>query len=365
MAFKALLSLVSIVAAIQGASAALTRRVACPDGKNTATNAACCALFPIRDDIVQNLFHNQCAEEAHESLRLTFHDAVAFSPAAQARGEFAGGGADGSIVLFSEIETAFHANGGTDEIVALQKPFIAKHNISAADFIQFAGAVGLAQCPGAPQLEFRLGRKDATQAAPDGLVPEPFDTIDKILARLLDVGFQDFEVVWLLSAHTVAAADLVDPTIPRTPFDSTPEIFDTQFFIETQLRGQTFPGQGGVHGEVTSPLRGEMRLQSDHLLARDSRTACEWQSFTNDQEKFAETFPDVMGRLALLGVDESTLIDCSEVIPIAPPLPASSRPHFPAGKTHADIEQACAETPFPTFPTDPGPATVVAPVPNL
>ena len=29
-------------------------------------------------------------------------------------------------------------------------------------------------CPGAPQLEFLLGRKDGTRAAPDGLVPEPF-----------------------------------------------------------------------------------------------------------------------------------------------------------------------------------------------
>ena len=157
---------------------------------------------------------------------------------------------------------------------------------------------------------------------------------------MLDVGFQDFEVVWLLSAHTIGAADRVDDTIPRTPFDSTPGIFDTQFFIETQLRGQTFPGKPGIQGEVTSPLRGEMRLQSDHLLARDSRTACEWQSFTNDQEKFEETFPDVFNRLAVLGVDTSTLIDCSEVIPQPPPLPASSRPHFPAGKTHADIEQA-------------------------
>ncbi|RPD68904.1 peroxidase MNP1 [Lentinus tigrinus ALCF2SS1-7] len=365
MAFKALLSIVAVVAALQGVEAALTRRVACPDGKNTATNAACCALFPIRDDIVENLFHNQCAEEAHESLRLTFHDAVAFSPAMQARGEFGGGGADGSIILFDQVETNFHANAGIDEIVQLQKPIIARHNISTADFIQFAGAVGLAQCPGAPQLEFMLGRQDATQAAPDGLVPEPFDTVDSILARLLDVGFQDFEVVWLLSAHTVAAADAVDPTIPRTPFDSTPEVFDTQFFIETQLRGVAFPGVGGEQGEVTSPIAGEMRLQSDHLLARDDRTSCEWQSFTNDQEKFAETFPDVMGRLALLGVDQSQLVDCSEVIPIAPPLPANSHPHFPAGKTAADVEQACAETPFPSFPTDPGPATSVAPVPNL
>ena len=106
MAFKVLLSIVALVTALQGvdgmlipcdvcsctltcrSSAALTRRVACPDGINTATNAACCALFPIRDDIIENLFHNQCAEEAHESFRLTFHDAVAFSPLLESEGRF-------------------------------------------------------------------------------------------------------------------------------------------------------------------------------------------------------------------------------------------------------------------------------------
>ena len=98
---------------------------------------------------------------------------------------------------------------------------------------------------------------------------------------MLDASFQDFEVVWLLSAHTVGAADAVDPTIPRTPFDSTPGIFDTQFFIETQLRGTSFPGRPNLQGESLSPLRGEMRLQSDFLIARDARTACEWQSFVS------------------------------------------------------------------------------------
>ena len=39
---------------------------------------------------------------------------------------------------------------------------------------------------------------------------------------------------------------------------------------------------GGNQGEVESPLKGEMRLQSDFLLARDSRTACEWQSFVSE-----------------------------------------------------------------------------------
>ena len=55
------------------------------------------------------------------------------SLSAAGRGDFAGGGADGSIVLFSDAETNFHANLGTDEIVALQKPIIARHNISTAD----------------------------------------------------------------------------------------------------------------------------------------------------------------------------------------------------------------------------------------
>lgn len=63
--------------------------MACPDGVNTATNAACCTLFAIRDDIQQNLFDGgECGEEVHESLRLTFHDAIGISPSIAARGQF-------------------------------------------------------------------------------------------------------------------------------------------------------------------------------------------------------------------------------------------------------------------------------------
>ena len=70
-------------------SAAITRRVACPDGVNTATNAACCALFAVRDDIQENLFDGgECGEDVHESLRLTFHDAIGFSLSAVAADTF-------------------------------------------------------------------------------------------------------------------------------------------------------------------------------------------------------------------------------------------------------------------------------------
>ena len=156
-------------------AAAITKRVACPDGKNTATNAACCALFAVRDDIQENLFDGgECGEEVHESLRLTFHDAIGFSPRMFSQGKFGGTGADGSIMIFSGIETNFHANNGVDEIIEAQRPFVQKHNMTAGDFIQFAGAVGLSNCPGAPRLEFLLGRAPAGQPSPDLLVPEPF-----------------------------------------------------------------------------------------------------------------------------------------------------------------------------------------------
>ena len=43
----------------------------------------------------------------------------------------------------------------------------------------------------------------------------------------------------IIDSHTIAAADHVDPSIPGTPFDSTPSEFDSQFFIEVQLRGKS------------------------------------------------------------------------------------------------------------------------------
>lgn len=100
---------------------------------------------------------------------------------------------------------------------------MAAHNVTAADLIQFAGAVAVSQCPGAPQLEFLAGRPNAKQVPPDGLVPEPQDNVTSILARFKDASeFTPDEVVHLLASHTIARADHVDPTIQAVPFDSTP-----------------------------------------------------------------------------------------------------------------------------------------------
>ncbi|KAF8063951.1 heme peroxidase [Lyophyllum atratum] len=358
-------------------AAAPPKMAKCSGGRTTA-NAVCCKWFDVLDDIVVNLFDGgECGEETHESLRLTFHDAVGFSPKMFRQGKFgvvvlvgphcARGDPglreviDGSVMAHSAIETMFHANDGIAGVVEVQRPFAIKHGVSFGDFIQFAGAVAVSSCPGAPRLQFLAGRANFSLPSPDLLVPEPSDSVDTIIARMGDAGFSPNEIVDLLPSHTIAAQEHVDPTIPGTPFDSTPGTFDSNFFVETLLTADVTPGNGINVGQVLSPLHGELRLQSDAAFARDARTACEWQSLITDQARLQSKFRAAMSKLATLGQNRAFLTDCSDVIPVPPTL--KKTPTLPAGKIMADIQAACNATPFPTLSADAGPATTVPAVP--
>ncbi|KAJ7749470.1 manganese-dependent peroxidase [Mycena metata] len=332
-------------------AAALTGRVTCPNG-GTVSNLACCPLLPVLEDIQKNMFGDDgCADAAHTTLRVAFHDAIGFSKTQPSFGT----GADGSIFIFAEKELSYDANLGIADAFNLEAPFISNHTIGVADFIQFAAAVGLTKCPGILRPTFMFGRTDATAAAPDGTVPEPFQSVDIILARMADAGFSPAELVALLASHSIAGADDVDPILSGVPFDSTPAVFDTQFFVETQLRGTLFPGTAGNQGEVESAVAGVLRLQSDALLARDASTACLWQANVNNQALMASSFQKAFAKMQIVGQDASKLVDCSDVIPQPPALPAASaKAFFPPGLSVKDVEQACATTPFPNLPTKPG-----------
>ncbi|PPR02527.1 hypothetical protein CVT24_001953 [Panaeolus cyanescens] len=353
--FTRLVSIVALGAAV--ANAAITRSVRCPGGQVTS-NRACCALFPIVDNLLQaQLFDGaECGEEAHSALRLSFHDAIGFSIHGGK-----GGGADGSILAFNKTETAFHANGGISDITDEQFPIFQQSGLSAGDFVHLAAAVGTANCPGAPRLKFFFGRPPPQAPAPDLTIPEPTDDVTSILARFADAGFSPAEAVALLSSHTVAAADVVDVTIPGTPFDSTPFTFDTQVFLEVLLKGRLFPGTGPNPGEVESPLAGEMRLQSDFVLSQDPRTACFWQAMVDNQERMVTEFQAAMEKLQLLGHDRNKLIDCSDVVPV-PKVLANPQIKFPATFDRADVQVACPELRFPNLATVAGAAPTVAPV---
>jgi len=354
------LSIPFVLAALSTVRAApASHNAVCSDG-TVVPDSVCCDFIPLGKALTETLFENECGETAHEVLRLSFHDAIAFS---QSLGPSAGGGADGSMLIFPNVEPNFAANLGISDSVNDLLPFLGSGQfptITAGDMIQFGAAVGVGLCPGAPQLEFLAGRPNATAPAIDGLIPEPQDPVDMIFARMADASnFTPEDLVSLLVSHTVARADHVDPTVPAAPFDSTPFTFDTQFFLETLLVGVGFPGTENNTGEVASPLpltagvnSGELRLQSDFRLARDERTACFWQSMINEEELMASRFKEAMSRLAVVGHNPADLVDCSAVVP--KPVPALRKPAtYPATKSFKDIQQACP-LPFPSLTTDPG-----------
>nr|QOW95912.1 manganese peroxidase GbMnP_U35959 [Ganoderma boninense] len=357
---KACIAFVVLAASLAAAVPSVRKRTTCSNGKTT-TNDACCVWFDVLDDIQENLFHGgQCGEDAHESLRLTFHDALAYSPALTAEGKFGGGGADGSIIAHSDVELTYPVNDGLDEIVEASRPFAIKHNVSFGDFIQFAGAVGAANCNGGPQVSFYAGRSNDSQAAPDNLIPLPSDSADSILSRFSDAGFDAVEVVWLLVSHTVGSQNTVDPSIVGAPFDSTPSDFDAQFFVETMLNGTLIPGDALHDGEVLSPYPGEFRLQSDFELSRDNRTACEWQTMIANRTNMLQKFEVTMLKMSLLGFNQSDLTDCSDVIPTA--TGTVQDPFLPAGLSVDDLQSACSTSAFPSVSTVSGTITTIAAV---
>lgn len=67
-------------------------------------------------------------------------------------------------------------------------------------------------------------------------------------------------------------------------------------------------------------------------------------------------FEKVMAKMAVLGQNPRTLVDCSEVIPV--PKKATSNTGFiPSGKTLRDIEASCKTKPFPKLPVVSGEST--------
>ena len=140
------------------------------------------------------------------------------------------------------------------------------------------------------------------------------DDVDTILTRFSEVGISSDEVVALLASHSIAAANF-DTAITEAPIDSTPGRFDSQFYVEVLLNGTLWPGNADTAGEVESPLAGELRIESDYLIARDSRTACTWQNFIDDQSGMASAFAAAMLKMSLIAQDQSSMTDCSEVIP--------------------------------------------------
>ena len=84
--------------------------------------------------------------------------------------------------------------------------------------IQFAGALSLTVCPGAPQVKFVIGRPEPKVPAPDFIVPQPVNTTDELIAAFAQAGFSSDELIALLASHTAAGADDFSPPLQGYAF---------------------------------------------------------------------------------------------------------------------------------------------------
>lgn len=160
MATRTLLFLSALLVSISSVNALIIKPGICPTGELTL-DTQCCGFFALTNDLQNNLFHHECGVAAREALRLVFHDAMSK--------------ADGSIITFASTELAYAANAdnGVSDIVDELTPFVSKYNVSSGDLVALAAAVGLANCKGAPRIEFKAGRAPPAGPAPDGTVPLP------------------------------------------------------------------------------------------------------------------------------------------------------------------------------------------------
>ncbi|OCL09639.1 class II peroxidase [Glonium stellatum] len=244
-----------------------------------------------------------CNQWARRAIRLGFHDAAGWSkPNAAAGNDY--GGADGSIALSAE-EAGRQENKGLSEIISKVQEWQQKYGVGMADLIQFASNVATVTCPLGPRVRTFVGRIDSTTPAPAGLLPDVFDSADKLICLFADKTISAGQLTALVGAHSTSQQFFVDPSKAGQPQDDTPGVFDTNFYTQ--------------HRPGASKLDGVFQFQSDVLLARDTRTKGRWAEFSIfGAPLWGGGYATAYVRLSLLGVNNiNNLTECSHVLPKA------------------------------------------------
>ncbi|KIJ24383.1 class II peroxidase [Sphaerobolus stellatus SS14] len=167
--------------------------VTCPNG-NKASNAACCPFLTLRDDLHANLFENQCGEDAHESIHLTFHGAIASSSSLKAK-ESPLEEEPTVPCLCSPTSSQTSPSTSCHVLPSTQSPQVILSSLQALSLS--ATATVLPSC-------------NSWAPAPDGLIPQPQHSIKKIFGHLTDGGgFTSDEIIALFASHILLALTML------------------------------------------------------------------------------------------------------------------------------------------------------------
>lgn len=250
-----------------------------------------------------NLFiqpDGQCNDNARAAVRFGFHDAGSWNKNSP------NGGADGSLLMdFGEENRP--ENNGLQSIRQVLKGVQSKYKVGYADLVQYAHNHATTSCPKGPRIRTFVGRKDATQAAPTGLLPDVRDSADNLIALFEAKGFSAHDLAALVGAHATAKQRFVDTTQANKPLDTTPGVWDVEFYNDTLQ---------------TQPNDKIFVLPSDKVLSVHPKINDEWKSFVGNQQHWNEDYAKAYLKMSLTGVTNlKDLKDCTKTLP-------ESRPNF-------------------------------------
>ncbi|KAF3762812.1 heme peroxidase [Cryphonectria parasitica EP155] len=240
------------------------------------TQAQCPAIWgTVASDLKSNLF-STCNNDTRAAIRLPFHDCYA-------------GACDGSIILSDECATRAE-NVQLVDICTTLGDKATEYNVSVADLIQVAGAIAVAQCPPGPTVTVQVGRTDTSTANPTA-IPGPNTNATTLIAGFEAKGFTAKELVALVGSHSAARS------LAGVPFDTTVDKLDSPTYYGEVLNG-------------TQPAS----IASDQDLAENNATNAAWIEYRDSQSTWNTDFASAFEKMALLGVDDTGLVDCTSTI---------------------------------------------------
>jgi L-ascorbate peroxidase len=242
----------------------------------------------------------QCNDNARAAVRFGFHDAGSWDK------NSLNGGADGSLLMdFGEENRP--ENNGLQGIRQVLKGVQSKFKVGYADLVQYAHNHATISCPKGPRIRTFVGRKDAKQAAPTGLLPDVHDSADNLIALFQAKGFSAHDLAALVGAHATAKQRFVDTAQANKPLDTTPGVWDVEFYNDTLQ---------------TTPNDKIFVLPSDKVLSVHPKINDEWKAFVGNQPHWNEDYAKAYIRMSLTGVTNlKDLRDCTRTLP-------ASRPNF-------------------------------------
>ncbi|KAJ4990785.1 peroxidase [Stagonosporopsis vannaccii] len=268
----------------------------------------CCVWYDVSKELT-GLFlqaDGQCNDNARAAVRFGFHDAGSWDKTSP------NGGADGSLLMDFGEETRSE-NNGLQSVRQVLKNVQKKYKVGYADLVQYAHNHATISCPKGPRIRTFVGRKDATKAAPTGLLPDVNDSADNLIALFQRKGFSAHDLAALVGAHATAKQRFVDPAQAEKPLDTTPGVWDVEFYNDTL-------------NQETNPNDKIFVLPSDKVLSVHPKVNDEWKSFVGDQKHWNEDYAKAYIRMSLTGVTNlKDLRDCTRTLPV-------SRPNFNAPK---------------------------------